>query len=78
MADANVKVVKDKFKKRAGGFKNKVGRRDNGRPIRSVPTNELKELLVKIKTGGKGVWKRDRNKVELELNRRGFDVSTIV
>ncbi len=67
-----------KMVRRDYGVKNKVGRRDSGKPVRTIATNDLKAVLVKIKTGGKGAWARDRNKVEKELNRRGFDVSTIV
>jgi hypothetical protein len=45
--------------------KNKVGRnRDVGRPVRAIPTDELKKLLEG------NYYPRDRNKITRELKLR--------
>lgn len=70
-------AAQKKLTKRAGAYKNKVGNRDNGRPVTTIKTPELTEMLTRIKTVKKSLHRKDRTKIERELNRRGIDVTTV-
>ena len=67
------KVVKRRDRKRDYAIKNKVGNRENGRPVRSIETKELVGFMEKLMKGGE-LHKRDRNIIARELYRRNVEV----
>lgn len=66
-------AAQKKLTKRAGAYKNKVGNRDGGRPVRTIQTKDLTEMFVRIKTVKNALHKKDRVKIEQELIRRGIN-----
>ena len=70
-------AAQKKLTKRAGAYKNKIGNRDSGRPVRTIQTKDLTEMLTRIKTVKNSLHKKDRTKIELELMKRGVNLAEV-